>query len=36
VLDIELSDLQQLPMRRWKLPELLVRINGARHADSPA
>lgn len=36
VLNIELNDLQQLLMRRWKLPELLVRINDARHADSPA
>jgi len=36
VLNIELNDLQQMLMRAWKLPELLVRINDERHADSPA
>jgi HD-like signal output (HDOD) protein len=36
LLNIELNDLQQALMRAWKLPELLVRINDERHADSPA
>jgi HD-like signal output (HDOD) protein len=36
VLEIELTELQQTLMRAWKLPELLLRINDERHADSPA
>ena len=36
VLNIELNNLQQALMRAWKLPELLVRINDERHADSRA
>jgi HD-like signal output (HDOD) protein len=35
VLNIELADLQQSLMRAWRLPELLIRINDDRHADSP-
>ena len=35
VLNIELGDLQQSLMRAWRLPELLIRINDDRHAESP-
>jgi HD-like signal output (HDOD) protein len=34
VLHIELHDLQQALMRAWRLPELLVRINDERHAET--
>lgn len=34
VLHIELHDLQQSLMRAWHLPELLVRINDERHAET--
>ncbi|MGL6112641.1 MAG: HDOD domain-containing protein [Rubrivivax sp.] len=34
LLNIELPDLQQALMRAWRLPELLVRINDERRADS--
>ena len=34
VLHIELHDLQQALMRAWHLPELLVRINDERHAET--
>ena len=34
VLGIELADLQQALMKAWRLPELLIRINDDRHADS--
>jgi HD-like signal output (HDOD) protein len=34
VLNIELQDLQQALMRAWRLPELLVQINDARHAET--
>jgi HD-like signal output (HDOD) protein len=34
VLHIELHDLQQALMRTWHLPELLVRINDERHAET--
>lgn len=34
VLGIELDDLRQALMERWRLPELLVRISNGRHADS--
>lgn len=33
VLGIELADLQQALMRAWRLPELLVRLGDARHAQ---
>ena len=33
-LNIELQDLQQALMRAWCLPELLVRLNDDRHADT--
>ncbi|MDE2094186.1 MAG: HDOD domain-containing protein [Burkholderiales bacterium] len=36
VLNIELVDLQQSLMKAWRLPELLVRINDERHAQSPS
>ena len=35
VLNVELADLQQSLMRAWRLPELLIRINDDRHAQSP-
>jgi HD-like signal output (HDOD) protein len=35
LLNIELIDLQQLLLRAWELPQLLVRINDERHADAP-
>lgn len=35
VLGIELADLQQALMRAWRLPELLIRLDDERHADSP-
>ena len=35
VLNIELADLQQSLMKAWRLPELLIRINDDRHADTP-
>ncbi|MEO5698197.1 MAG: HDOD domain-containing protein [Burkholderiaceae bacterium] len=35
VLNIELADLQQSLMKAWRLPDLLIRINDDRHADSP-
>jgi HD-like signal output (HDOD) protein len=34
VLHIELHDLQQALMRAWRLPDLLVRINDERHAET--
>lgn len=34
VLGVALADLQQLLMKAWRLPELLVRISDERHADS--
>ncbi len=34
VLGVALPDLQQLLMRAWRLPELLVRISDERHADT--
>jgi HD-like signal output (HDOD) protein len=34
LLHIELHDLQQALMRAWHLPELLVRINDERHAET--
>ncbi len=34
VLHVELHDLQQALMRAWHLPELLVRINDERHAET--
>jgi HD-like signal output (HDOD) protein len=34
LLNIELHDLQQALMRAWRLPELLVRINDERHAQT--
>ncbi|HRH85891.1 MAG TPA: HDOD domain-containing protein [Rubrivivax sp.] len=34
VLHIELADLQQALLRAWRLPELLVRIEDDRHADT--
>ncbi len=34
VLGITLADLQQALMRAWRLPELLIRLDDARHADS--
>lgn len=36
VLGIELHDLQQSLMNLWKLPELLIRLSDARHADHPS
>ena len=36
VLGIELQDLQQALMQLWKLPELLIRLSDARHADHPS
>lgn len=33
-LNVELAELQQALMRTWRLPEMLVRISDARHADS--
>ena len=36
VLGIELHDLQQALMHLWKLPELLIRLSDARHADHPS
>ena len=35
VLNLELADLQQSLMNAWRLPELLIRINDDRHAQSP-
>lgn len=35
VLNIELADLQQALLRAWRLPEMLVRIEDDRHADTP-
>ena len=35
VLHIELADLQQALLRAWRLPEMLVRIEDDRHADTP-
>lgn len=35
VLGITLDDLQQALMRAWRLPELLIRLDDARHANSP-
>jgi len=35
LLHIELADLQQALLRAWHLPELLVRIEDDRHADTP-
>jgi HD-like signal output (HDOD) protein len=34
VLNIELPDLRQSLMQAWRLPELLVRVNDERHADT--
>ena len=34
VLGIELADLQQALMKAWRLPELLIRLDGAHHAES--
>jgi HD-like signal output (HDOD) protein len=34
VLNVELADVQQALMRAWRLPDLLVRISDAKHADS--
>jgi HD-like signal output (HDOD) protein len=36
LLNIELADLQQALMKAWRLPELLIRINDDRHADTPS
>lgn len=33
LLNIELADLQQALMKAWRLPELLIRISDARHAE---
>ena len=35
VLGITLADLQQALMKAWRLPELLIRLDDARHAGSP-
>lgn len=35
VLNIELADLQQVLMRAWRLPEMLVHITDDKHARSP-
>ncbi|RZJ07626.1 MAG: HDOD domain-containing protein [Rubrivivax sp.] len=35
VLGIELADLEQALMKRWHLPELLMRITGNKHAHDP-
>lgn len=35
VLNVELADLQQMLMRAWRLPELLVRLSDDKHARSP-
>jgi HD-like signal output (HDOD) protein len=35
LLHIELADLQQALLRAWRLPELLVRVEDERHADTP-
>lgn len=35
VLGITLADLQQALMKAWRLPELLIRLDDERHADSP-
>jgi HD-like signal output (HDOD) protein len=35
VLHIELADLQQMLMRAWRLPELLVQLSDDKHARSP-
>ena len=35
VLGITLAELQQALMKAWRLPELLIRLGDARHADSP-
>jgi HD-like signal output (HDOD) protein len=35
VLGITLAELQQALMKAWRLPELLIRLDDARHADSP-
>lgn len=35
VLKVELAALQHALMRAWRLPELLVRMSDARHADAP-
>lgn len=35
VLNVELAELQQVLMRAWRLPELLVRISDDRHVGSP-
>jgi hypothetical protein len=32
-LNVELADLQQSLMKAWRLPELLIRISDARHAE---
>jgi HD-like signal output (HDOD) protein len=34
VLGIELADLQQALMKAWRLPELLIKLDDERHADS--
>lgn len=35
VLGITLADLQQALLKAWRLPALLIRLDDARHADSP-
>ena len=35
VLGITLAELQQALMKTWRLPELLIRLDDAQHADSP-